>query len=112
MNREEELLKSINDANRAIEDAKNRFKEREEAMDSVLEFQDRGDLERFIAMWTMEKVNSIKELMTWHFPDINISEDDKKLISKIFKLKAIFPEELHKCIGCPCYDMPDSLSDE
>lgn len=103
-----EIYEEINRFNIMIEDAKQRYINKD-VIDGMLEFHDELDLQRYIDSCNYEKTEFIKEYFDNRETNIEkLNDDDKKLIKKIMLFKKFLPEEMHKCIGCPCleYDYP------
>lgn len=62
-----------------------------------------NDVKRDIEFTTYEKVKYIKSFLN-EVDTNNLCENDKKLIQDIFDFKQALPEDMHKCIGCPCLE--------
>lgn len=96
----EEIMKY----NVMIQDAKKRYMNNEQVIDGVREFFTELDLQRYVDSCNYEKVEFIKEHCSEEINIEGLDDIDKEMVAKIMKLKAILPEEMHKCIGCPCLE--------
>ncbi|MDT8718290.1 hypothetical protein IAI10_16605 [Clostridium sp. 19966] len=98
------MIGKIEAINNDIKDAKIRYNQKEEVIDGCLEFKFQEDLLRYIDAQEYEKINVIKNMYKDGQCMDSLPTEDQELVKEIEKLKKILPEELYKCIGCPCIE--------